>query len=88
MSSNFNQISLAIAGTQVIVDGKRGSYVVVFLTKKYPYLSSDFAGNIMGHKSVLSYLLVDSDTVVEIVRMVAHKFVNGDVVYVSAISVK
>jgi hypothetical protein len=86
--SGSSQMSPEISKILVIVEKKRGCHAVDFLTKKFPYLSFGLAGNIVGRKSVLSYSLAGSGTAVEIFRMVAHGFVNGDVVYVNVISTK
>jgi hypothetical protein len=88
MSSGSNQISPEVAQIPVIVEKKEVLTLWTFRQKKFPYLSLGFAGNVVGHKSVLSYSLTGSGTAVEIVRMVARRVANSDVVCVNVISMK
>ena len=82
--SRARQISPAMVGTPVIVEGKILK-VTGLLMGKPAYLLSDSTGQIVVRRFALPDPLVG---VVEVVGTVARKITNGDAVYVNAVSIK
>ncbi|HJK78999.1 MAG TPA: hypothetical protein O0Y06_03740 [Methanocorpusculum sp.] len=85
--SRARQISPAMIGTPVIVEGKILK-VTGLLMGKPSYLLSDATGQIVVRRFALPDPLVGVGASVEVVGTVARKITNGDVVYVNAVSIK
>lgn len=81
------QISPAMVGTPVIVEGKILK-ATGLLMRKPAYLLSDATGQIVVRRFVLPDSLVGVGAAVEVVGTVARRITNGDVVYVNAVSIK
>ena len=85
--SRARQISPAMVGTPVIVEGKILK-VTGLLMGKPAYLLSDSTGQIVVRRFALPDPLVGVGAAVEVVGTVARKITNGDAVYVNAVSIK
>jgi len=85
--SRARQISPAMIGTPVIVEGKILK-VTGLLMGKPSYLLSDSTGQIVIRRFALPDPLIGVGAAVEVVGTVARKITNGDVVYVNAVSIK
>ena len=85
--SRARQISPAMVGTPVIVEGKILK-VTGLLMGKPAYLLSDSTGQIVVRRFALPDPLVGVGAAVEVVGTVARKITNGDAVYVNAVSMR
>lgn len=85
--SRARQISPAMVGTPVIVEGKILK-VTGLLMGKPAYLLADSTGQIVVRRFALPDPLVGVGAAVEVVGTVARKITNGDAVYVNAVSIK
>lgn len=85
--SRARQISPAMVGTPVIVEGKILK-VTGLLMGKPAYLLSDPTGQVTVRRFALPDPLVGVGAAVEVVGTVARKITNGDAVYVNAVSIK
>ena len=85
--SRARQISPAMVGTPVIVEGKILK-VTGLLMGKPSYLLLDSTGQIVVRRFALPEPLVGVGAAVEVVGTVARKITNGDAVYVNAVSIK
>lgn len=85
--SRARQISPAMLGTPVIVEGKILK-VSGLLMGKPAYLLSDPTGQIVVRRFALPDLLVGVGAAVEVVGTVARRITNPDVIYVNAVSIQ
>lgn len=85
--SRARQISPAMTGTPVILEGKILKVTGLLLAKP-AYLIADPTGQIVVRRFALPDPLVGVGATVEVVGTVARKITNGDAVYVNAISIQ